>query len=152
MTRLALAITTCTAIPVMVVLAFRHWKNNRLELSTWRNGAGLTAMFIVFALWLIQAARWGAIAAYREFTGFLGPNWTEVETFLPAFYALPGTAAGVSFEGFLPIADGSRMVPVGCLLPNILVRHSGVTGEKSRFHSYLPSQVFSSGLKSEVAC
>ena len=99
MTRLALAITTCTAIPVLVVFALRHWKNNRLELSTWRSGAGLTAMFIVFALWLIQAARWGAIAAHREFTGFLGPNWTEVETFLPAFYAYPALPLALALKG-----------------------------------------------------
>jgi hypothetical protein len=58
-TRLALAATTCTAIPIQVILAYLRWKKAiRLELTTWRNGAGLTAMFLVFALWLIQTARW----------------------------------------------------------------------------------------------
>jgi hypothetical protein len=42
-------------------------------------------MFIVFALWLIQTARWGAMTAHSAFTGFLGPDWMEVERFLPAF-------------------------------------------------------------------
>jgi hypothetical protein len=56
-------------------------------------------MFIVFALWLIQAARWGGIAVHREFAGFLGSNWTEVETFLPAFYAYSALALALALKG-----------------------------------------------------
>jgi len=71
----------------------------RIQLPTWRNGAGLAAMFIVFALWLIQAARWGAMAVHTGFSGFLGSNWIEFETFLAAFLCVPGSTACVSFEG-----------------------------------------------------
>jgi hypothetical protein len=42
-------------------------------------------MFLVFALWLIQTARWGSMSVNREFAGFLGLDLREVETFLPAF-------------------------------------------------------------------
>jgi hypothetical protein len=56
-------------------------------------------MFIVFALWLIQAARWGAMAAHSEFTGFLSPNWMEVERFLPAFYAYPALPLALALKG-----------------------------------------------------
>jgi hypothetical protein len=56
-------------------------------------------MFIVFALWMIQTARWGAIAVHREFTGFLGPNWTEVETFVPVFYAYPALPLALALKG-----------------------------------------------------
>ena len=56
-------------------------------------------MFIVFALWLIQAARWGAVAAHGKFAGFLGPDWMEVETFLPAFYAYPALPLALALKG-----------------------------------------------------
>ena len=73
----------------------------RLELTTWRNGAGLTAIFLVFALWLIQTARWGGMAVNREFTGYLGPNSRKLETFLPAFLAYPA----------LPLAFALKDIP-----------------------------------------
>jgi hypothetical protein len=56
-------------------------------------------MFIVFALWLIQAARWSAMVVHSEFTGFLSPNWMEVETFLPAFYAYPALPLALALKG-----------------------------------------------------
>jgi hypothetical protein len=56
-------------------------------------------MFIVFALWLIQAARWRAMAAHTGFSGFLGSNWIEFETFLPAFYACPALPLGLALKG-----------------------------------------------------
>jgi hypothetical protein len=72
----------------------------RLALAaTWRNGAGLTAMFLVFALWLIQTARWGSMSVNREFTGFLGPDLREVEAFLPAFYAYPALPLALALKG-----------------------------------------------------
>jgi hypothetical protein len=99
-TRLALAATTCTAIPILVVLAYLRWKRAiRLELTPWRNGAGLTAMFLVFALWLIQTARWGSMSLNREFTGFLGPDLREVEWFLPAFYAYLALPLALALKG-----------------------------------------------------
>lgn len=56
-------------------------------------------MFIVFALWFIQAARWGAMAAHSEFAGFLSPNWMEAERFLPAYYAYPALPLGFALKG-----------------------------------------------------
>ena len=99
MPRLALATTTCRAIPILLLLAFIRWRNDRLELSTWRRSFGLAAMFIVFALWLIQAVCWGAIADHREFGSLLAPNWTEVEMFLPAFYAYPALPLALVLKG-----------------------------------------------------
>lgn len=64
-------------------------------------------MFIVFALWFIQAARWGAIAAHREFTSLLGPDWMDVERFLPAFYAYPALPLALALKG------SSRLQTVG---------------------------------------
>jgi hypothetical protein len=99
-TRLALAATTCTAVPILVVLAYLRWKKAiRLEITTWRNGAGLTAMFLVSALWLIQTARWGSVSVNHEFTGFLGPDLREVETFLPAFYLYPALPLALALKG-----------------------------------------------------
>jgi hypothetical protein len=99
-TRLALTATTCTAIPILVVLAYLRWKRAiRLELTTGRNGAGLTAMFLVFTLWLIQTARWGCMVVNHEFTGFLGPNFREFETFLPAYYAYPALPLALALKG-----------------------------------------------------
>jgi hypothetical protein len=99
-THLALAATTCTAIPILVILAYLSWKKViRVELTTWRNGAGLTAMFLVFALWLIQMARWGSMSVNREFAGFLGPDLREVEAFLPAFYAYPALPLALALKG-----------------------------------------------------
>jgi len=56
-------------------------------------------MFIVFALWLIQAARGGAMVVHSESSGFLIPNWMEVETFLPAFYAYPALPLALALKG-----------------------------------------------------
>jgi hypothetical protein len=100
MTRLAVAVATCTAIPILVVLAyFRWWRVIRRELPPWRNGAGLASMFIVFALWLVQTIRWTLLSVSREFTGFLGADWREVETFLPAFYAYPALPLAFALKG-----------------------------------------------------
>jgi hypothetical protein len=99
-TRLALAVTTGTVVPLLIVLAYVQWKRLvRIQLPTWRNGAGLAAMFIVFALWLIQAARWHALAAHTGFSGFLRSNWIEFETFLPAFYAYPALPLALALKG-----------------------------------------------------
>jgi hypothetical protein len=35
----------------------------------------------------------------HEFTGFLGPNLREVETFLPAFYAYPALPLALALRG-----------------------------------------------------
>lgn len=99
-TRLTLATTTCAAIPILVVFAYLRWKRAiRLELTTWRNGAGLTAIFLIFGLWLTQTAHWGLMSVNREFTGFLGPSLREVETFLPAFYAYPALPLALALKG-----------------------------------------------------
>jgi hypothetical protein len=99
-TRLVLAATTCTIVPVLIILAYIRWKKAvRQQLPTWRNGAGLAAMFIVFALWLIQAARWVAMATHREFSGFLGRDFLEIEIFLPVFYALPALPLALALKG-----------------------------------------------------
>jgi hypothetical protein len=112
-TRLLLAATTCAVIPVLVIVAFLRWKRAiRQELTTWRNGAGLTAMLLVFALWLIQTARWAVMFVNRNFTGFLGPNLTEVETSLPAFYAYPALLLAFSLKG----APRLQMVTAWCSL------------------------------------
>jgi hypothetical protein len=80
MPRLLLALMSCTAIPILVVLAYLRWKRTvRHELPTWRNGAGSAAIFIVFTLWLSQTAHWVAMAVHRESAWFLGSNLeTEV--------------------------------------------------------------------------
>jgi len=99
-TRLVFAATTCTAIPILVVLAYLRWKRAiRRELTTWRNGAGLTAMFLVFTLWLIQTARWGDISVNHEFRGLLGPNFREFETFLPAYYEYQALPLALALKG-----------------------------------------------------
>ena len=59
----------------------------------------MTAMFVMFTLWLSQVARWIAMAANSEFTGFLGPNWMEFEMFLPAFYAYPALPLALTLKG-----------------------------------------------------
>jgi hypothetical protein len=56
-------------------------------------------MFIVFALWLVQTIRWTLLSVNREFTGFLGADWREVETFLPAFYAYPALPLAFALKG-----------------------------------------------------
>jgi hypothetical protein len=99
-TRLTLAATTCTAIPILVMLAYVRWTRLvRRERSTWRNGASLTGMFLVFALWLIQSTRRGMTARHSELNVFLGANWTEVGTFLPAFYAYPPLPLALALKG-----------------------------------------------------
>jgi hypothetical protein len=35
----------------------------------------------------------------REFAGFLGADWSEVETFLPAFYAYPSLPLAFTLKG-----------------------------------------------------
>jgi hypothetical protein len=56
-------------------------------------------MFIVFALWLIQATRWAALSIDRDFAGFLGADCREIETFLPAFYAYPALPLAFALQG-----------------------------------------------------
>jgi hypothetical protein len=97
--RLVLAAATSTAIPILVVLAYFSWTRVRRELTSWRNGAGLASMFIVFALWVIQATRWAVMSSNREFAGFLGTDWREIETFLPAFYAYPALPLAFALKG-----------------------------------------------------
>jgi hypothetical protein len=88
--RLAIAASTCVAIPILVAIAYLGWNRaSRRDLPHWRNGAGLASMFIIFALWLVQATRWFLLSKLQRFSGFLGPDWLEVETFLPAYYAYP---------------------------------------------------------------
>jgi len=100
MTRLLLAVTSCTAIPILVALAYLKWKRTvRRELLPWRNGAGLAAIVIVFALWLIQTAHWGAMALHGKFAGFLGTNLTEAEWLLPAFYAYAALLLAFALKG-----------------------------------------------------
>ena len=99
MMRLVLAAATCTAIPILVVLAYFSWRRVRRELTSWRNGAGLASMFIVLALWVIQATRWAVMSSNREFAGFLGTDWREIETFLPAFYAYPALPLAFALRG-----------------------------------------------------
>jgi hypothetical protein len=112
-TRLAVAGSTCAAIPTLVVLAYLRWRSAiREKLSPWRNGAGLTAMFVVFALWLVQATRWVVMSVNRDFAGFLGPNLREVETFLPAFYAYPALPLAFALKG----SPRLQMVAAWCFL------------------------------------
>jgi hypothetical protein len=56
-------------------------------------------MVIVLALWLIQTARWILVSVNREFAGFLGADCSEVETFLPAFYAYPALPLTITLKG-----------------------------------------------------
>jgi hypothetical protein len=35
----------------------------------------------------------------RDFTGFLGADWREMETFLPAFYAYPALPLAFALKG-----------------------------------------------------
>jgi len=99
-TRLILGATTCAVTPTLMILAYiQRRRAVRLELPNWRDGVGLTAMFIVFALWLIQTARWAAIEDRGEFTGFLSPSWIEVETLLTAFYAYPALPLALALKG-----------------------------------------------------
>jgi hypothetical protein len=56
-------------------------------------------MFILFAFWLIQAANWGAVVANSGFSGFLSPNWMEIERFIPAFYAYPALPLALALKG-----------------------------------------------------
>jgi hypothetical protein len=99
-TRLAVETSTCIAIPILVILAYLGWRKViRRELPPWRNSVGLASMFIVFALWLIQTTRWTLLSVNREFTGFLGADWREVETFLPAFYAYPALLLALAWKG-----------------------------------------------------
>lgn len=99
-TRLAFIITACTAIPILVVLAYLGWRRAiRRELTSWRNSAGLASMFIVIALWVLQATRWAAMSINHEFSGFLSADWREVETFLPEFYAYPALLLAFTLKG-----------------------------------------------------
>jgi hypothetical protein len=99
-TRLFVAAGTCAAVPILIVLAHLRWRRViRRELPSWRNGAGLASMFIVLTLWLIQTTRWTLLSMNREFTGFLGADWREVETFLPAFYAYPALPLAFALKG-----------------------------------------------------
>jgi hypothetical protein len=97
--RLAVAIATGLAIPMLVVLAYLGWRRVlRRDLPPWRNGAALASMFVVFALWLLQTTRWTFLSGNHQ---FLSANWREVETFLPGFYAYPA----------LPLAFALKSVP-----------------------------------------
>jgi len=55
-------------------------------------------MILVFILWSIQTARWG-MSLNHEFSGFLGPNFREFETFLPAYYAFPTLPLALALKG-----------------------------------------------------
>jgi len=70
-TRLVVAAATGTTIPILVILAYLRWRSMAQgELTTWCNGAGLTSMFIVFALWVIQATRWALLSINHDFGGW----------------------------------------------------------------------------------
>jgi hypothetical protein len=56
-------------------------------------------MFIVFALWVIQATRWALLSINHEFAGFLGTDWREIELFLPAFYAYSALPLAFALKG-----------------------------------------------------
>jgi hypothetical protein len=95
--RLAVAIAAGIAIPILVFLAYLGWRRViRRDLPSWRNGAGLASLFIVFALWLIHTIRWTILSGNHE---FLSANWREVETFLPAFYAYPALPLAFALKG-----------------------------------------------------
>jgi hypothetical protein len=100
--RLITPAISCAAIPILVIFAHLRWREEiRPELPSWRNGAALASMFIVLSLWLIQTARWVFLSLNHHFTGLLGADWREIETFLPAYYAYPA----------LPLAFASKGIP-----------------------------------------
>jgi hypothetical protein len=98
--RLIVAAISCAAIPILVISAhLRRRKEIRRELPRWRNGAALASMFIILVLWLNQTARWLFLSMNRDFTGFLGADWREIETFLPAYYAYPALPLAFALKG-----------------------------------------------------
>jgi hypothetical protein len=98
--RFIVAAVSCAAIPILLIFAHVRWRREiRRELPSWRNGAAVAAMFIVFALWLIRTAQWVFLSMNRDFTGFLGADWREMETFLPAFYAYPALPLAFALKG-----------------------------------------------------
>jgi hypothetical protein len=98
--RLIVAAISCAAIPILVIVAYLRWRKDiRRELRSWRNGAALASMFIVLVLWLIQTARWVFLSLNPDFTGLLGADWREIETFLPAYYAYPALPLAFALKG-----------------------------------------------------
>src|ERR1700730_7532211 len=98
--RLITAAISCAAIPILVIFAHLRWRKEiRPELPSWRNGAALASMFIALALWLIQTARWVFLSLNHHFTGLLGADWREIETFLPAYYAYPALPLAFALKG-----------------------------------------------------
>src|SRR5260370_17161347 len=86
--RLGLAVISFLMIPLLLIGAYLRWtKAIRRELASWRNGAGLGSMLIVFALWLYQTIRWAFLLTNGHFHDLLGAEWREAEMFLPAFYS-----------------------------------------------------------------
>jgi hypothetical protein len=55
--RLSATALGLTGAPALLVLAFRDWfTNQRAQLSSWRNGLGLSSIVVLFAVWLLY---WG---------------------------------------------------------------------------------------------
>ena len=100
MTRLVIAALTCIATPTLICFAYMNWRRaERPTLTTWRNGVGLTAMFLISALWLIQTVRWLALSVTSGFIGFLGPNFRDAEMLLTAWFAYPALPFALALKG-----------------------------------------------------
>jgi hypothetical protein len=96
--RFSTAVVTCVATPALVGLASIRWTEViRKELPAWRNGLGVTSMFIISTVWLLQSSRW---ILNRDLTPHGADSiWTELEWFVPAYYVLAALPLALALKG-----------------------------------------------------
>jgi hypothetical protein len=106
--RIAVAILTGIAIPISVVLAYASWiRRARVQLSSWRNGAGLASMLFISALWLKQVIQLACPPVNLSEVNLLSVDWREADMFFTTLYAY--SALPLAFA----LKDASRPLVLG---------------------------------------
>jgi len=97
--RLFAGVLGLTGVPALLVLAFRDWfANRRAQLSSWRNGLGLSSIVVLFAVWLLHWGMWLVLSIRPISSQYLGTlEWLSLllDSSLIAFvlaFALRGAA------------------------------------------------------------
>ncbi len=71
--RLAAIALGLAGAPTLLVLAFRDWfTNHRANLSSWRNGLGLSSIVVLFAVWMLYWAMFVMLWIWPHFSQSLG--------------------------------------------------------------------------------
>jgi hypothetical protein len=106
--RIAVAIVTGIAIPISVVLAYCYWiRRVRVQLPSWRNGAGLASMLFISVLWLKQVIQLACPPVNLSEVNFLSVDWREADIFFPVLYAYSALPLAFALKG------ASRLLVLG---------------------------------------